>query len=569
MKFNIFSKKQEQIFKQENASSSEAVLPPKANSDYLQKELKFGSLVFYGFMDIMPNPDPVLKKMGYGYDVSIYKDLLADPQLYGAIENNRKPGVTSLLRYLDNEKCPKQELEFFQTFFNELDDKGIYNNITNQTLDTPQFGRTVFGLQWGKVNGIFIPVKISQIPANECAFNGKSELLVMNEFGFYEIPEHPARYIVLQHKATLDNPYGEPLLSRCYWNIRFKKDGMKLWALFTEKFGMPWVKANYNASAIANAFNISPTDAANMLLEQLSAMAKDGIIVFPDGTSVDIASSGQKDNSEIYEKMVRICDEQNTKLQLGHSGATESTSGDKLSNDTTATDVRQNVIDSDKMYPIMFWNKIIDWIHFFNFCGNEKPRFDLYAKEDVDMSWAERDAKLVPVFTLAGLKPTPEYLKKTYGFEDGDIELIDTSIKEENEVILPEKQTEEKPVEEEVEETEEEKTAKDLQIDKFRMLAHSLIHKFFNANAIEEYPDQQLIDNQADNAVDNDIFENTIVSFIAKKMENFNSYEEAEKNIPNLLSKIDTKEFEDYLTQILFAADMVGRLSVKDEVGNG
>jgi phage gp29-like protein len=338
---------------------------------------------------------------------------------------------------------------------------------------------------------------------------------------------------------------------------------MKLWVLFTEKFGMPWVKATYDATSISKFYNTKPESAATLLLQQLTLMAKDGIIVFPNGTSVDIASSGQADNAEIYEKLVRICDEQNTKLQLGHSGATESTSGDKLSNDTTATDVRQNIIDSDKKFPIAFWNKLIDWVHFFNFEGNEKPHFDLYAKEDVDMSWAQRDAMLVPVFSLAGMKPTPEYLKKTYGFEDGDIEVINNIIQEEKQIISPKKSiTKEKEIE-------EDKETKDLQYDKFKLLAHSLIHKFFNANAIEEYPDQQLIDNQADTAVDNDIFENTIVSFIAKKMENFNSYEEAEMNIPKLLSKIDTKEFEDYLAQILFAADIVGHLSLKDEVGNG
>jgi len=529
---------------------------------YLEENLKFGAAsIFNGFTDIMPNPDPVLKKMGFGKDVDYYKEILSDPQLYGAIENNRKPGVTSLLMYIDNPDCPQDELEFFKKYFDSLLSKGIYDIITNQTLDTPQFGRTVFGLVWKKVNNAFLPVNISQIPASECKFNYDGELLVLNEYGSFEKPLHPARFIVLRNKPSLENPYGENLLSRCYWNVRFKKDGMKLWVLFTEKFGMPWVKATYDATSISKFYNTKPESAATLLLQQLTLMAKDGIIVFPNGTSVDIASSGQADNAEIYEKLVRICDEQNTKLQLGHSGATESTSGDKLSNDTTATDVRQNIIDSDKKFPISFWNKLIDWVHFFNFEGNEKPHFDLYAKEDVDMSWAQRDAMLVPVFSLAGMKPTLEYFKKTYGFEDEDIELIDTYIQEEKEVA-----PQEKPVEED---TEEEKAAKDLQIDKFRMLAHSLTRKFFNASAIDDYPDQQLIDDKVDIAVNNDIFENTIVSFIAKKMENFNSYEEAEMNIPKLLSKIDTKEFEDYLAQILFAADIVGHLSLKDEVGNG
>ena len=86
----------------------------------LESELSIHGLKFNGFADLLPNPDPILKQFGWNKDVEAYRELLSDPQLYGAIENNRKPGVKSLIRYLDNEKTPEAELEFFKDYFDKM-----------------------------------------------------------------------------------------------------------------------------------------------------------------------------------------------------------------------------------------------------------------------------------------------------------------------------------------------------------------------------------------------------------------------------------------------------------------
>ena len=545
---DIFKRKEKQVDQLDLNPVWDLSFPSNLQKDKnsLSDELSSGNYnLFLGLGDLMPNPDPVLKKLGIGKDVDAYLEILSDPQLYGAIENNRKPGVTSLLSTVVTPDGDKKETEFIEKYIDTLRNDGIYDTIFNQSLDTPQFGRTVFGTVWEDVEGYWVPTKISLMPYSLCKFDIKGNLLVSEDGVNFNIPQHPAKYIVLRHKPTIDNPYGEALLSKCYWNVRFKKDGYKLWATFMERFGMPWVKSSYNPAAIAKSFSTDMSNAANILMKKLSLMSKNGIIVFPDGVTVDLTNSMQTSASiDVFERMVRICDEQNTKLQLGHSGATESTSGDKLSNDTTATDVRSHVIVSDRKYPQNLINHLIYWIHYFNFSNSEIPKFELYKEEDVDQSLATRDATLVPVLTLSGLKLSQKYFEDNYEFKDGDLEQLDTTNQDTSK-----------------------KQNNNLQNQNLN-IGDKILNQILNkAKSKEDHPDQQLIDDIVDEVSSNDEQMQPLLDVVRKFIDKQSDYEEAISNIADLYPDMTGKELLDQFERILFAADIVGRLSVKDELG--
>ena len=42
-----------------------------------------------------------------------------------------------------------------------------------------------------------------------------------------ELP--PKKFLLARYNATYDNPYGERVLSRCFWPVAFKKGGMARW----------------------------------------------------------------------------------------------------------------------------------------------------------------------------------------------------------------------------------------------------------------------------------------------------------------------------------------------------
>ena len=525
---------------------------PLNSKSNLQNDLASGltSNIFTGLNDIMPNPDPILKTMRWNADIDAYSDLLSDPQLYGVIENNRKPGVTSLLMDLNgNSNADPKEVEFLTKFFDRLIDDGIYDNCVNQSLDTPQYGRMVFGNIWNTVDNYFIPTFISVIPHYYNKFNYGGDLLVSTDGISYNPPVHPAKYIALRHKPTAFNPYGEALLSKCYWNIRFKKDGMKLWAMFMEKYGMPVVAGTYNAATLGASFGVSPQTAADMLFEKLSVMAKDNVIVMPNGVDLKIEKTGAGGDIPIFENLVRICDEQNTKLQLGHSGASESTSGDKLSNDTTATEVRQHIVHSDKKYPVALFNQIIYWIHQFNFSGPEIPRFNLYKEEDVDLAYAQRDATLAPIMTLSGIKPSKSYFIKTYGFTEDD--LIETPSGSLLPASSPAPQT-------------SKSNLIAMNYDANKLVKEIKNYKYLNA--ADGNPDQKLIDISADDQQSDTSLTDIMINAVMKYLNNKDDAESAISDLAKLLPDMNDAKFQSELEKILFAADMVGRFSVLDEL---
>lgn len=513
---------------------------PEATAE-LSQEIQISN-VFTGMAGVMPNPDPVLKKMAWNKDVESYKELLSDPQLYGAIENNRKAGVTRLKTNIENANADVKEMEFVNQWFTKLHDDGIYNNLALHALDTPLFGRMVFGIVWDTIDGQYLPTQIVTMPHELCKFDTKGNLMVSRDGAFFDYPTHPARFIVLRHKPTIANPYGEALLSRCFWNIKFKKDAYKLWGLYIDKFGIPVVTAEYNSAAIAKTFNVKPESAATILLQRLTGMARNGVLVYPEGTKISTLERKSASSTDQFERLIRICDEQNTKLLLGHSGATESTSGDKLSNDTTATDVREAIVHSDKRYVEGLFNQLIYWIHQFNYGGPELPKFSLYKEEDVDFALAQRDSMLVPVLTLAGLKPSKSYMVESYGFKDEDLE----------NAPAPTGNTTQTQVKNE------------------SGLNYKLETQFLNQaeKNVSEYPDQVLIDDVANSEAENTAPTDVLLKIAEDYIKSKKDFKSAIKSLATAFPKMNSKELQAQIEKIMFFSDLVGRFSAKNEMEN-
>lgn len=490
------------------------------------------SKVFDGLAYVMPNPDIVLRKLGWNKDVEAYKELLSDPQLYGAIENNRKAGVTKLKTFIDNPDAAKDEVEFINMWFEKLKNDGIFDNLLNHSLDTPLYGRMTFGVVWEQIDGKILPSKIITMPHELCKFDIKGNLMVSEDGSYFTHPSHPARFIDLRHKPTAMNPYGEALLSRCFWNVKFKRDGFRLWGLYVDRFGIPTVKAKYNPAAIAKSFNTNPNSAATILLQRLQAMARNAILVYPEGTEVDLLAPKNAATSEQFEKLIRICDEQNTKLLLGHSSATETSSGGKLGNENTATEVRDSIIQSDKKYPEALFNQLIYWIHQFNFSGDAVPKFALFAEEDNDMALATRDATLVPALTLSGLKLTKSYFMDNYGFKEEDFDVSQTVATP----VAP--------------------------ISPKNLVNNAIFHN------IDKYPDQTLIDSIADSEQMNGVPVEALIKHVSDYINSKKDYKTAIKGLAKEFPKMKTDDLQNYIEKIMFFSDIVGRLSARNEMEN-
>lgn len=82
---------------------------PKLDKDELTRQISTAHRYFglYGFSQILPNPDIILRRLGKS-SLSAYRELLIDPIVSGAVRR-RKASVAGLNYRLDSDLSDKQQ----------------------------------------------------------------------------------------------------------------------------------------------------------------------------------------------------------------------------------------------------------------------------------------------------------------------------------------------------------------------------------------------------------------------------------------------------------------------------
>lgn len=200
-----------------------------------------------------------------------------------------------------------------------------------------------------------------------------------------------------------DEPYGLGLAHWLYWPVLFKRNGIKFWMIFLEKFGMPTGIGRYDVNA-------SDAERAD-LLHATRAMQTDSGIIIPKGMDLDLleaSRSGTADYKSLHETM-------NASIQkavLGQTASTQGTPG-KLGGEDLQGDVFAGVIKSDADLECESFNlgPVLRLMHW-NFPTADPPRVYRVTEEPEDMNTrAERDGKIVKM----GFRPTLAYITDTYG----------------------------------------------------------------------------------------------------------------------------------------------------------
>lgn len=361
----------------------------------------------------LPDPDPVLRKMGK--DVSTYRELLTDPRVGSNVEN-RQAGVLSMLWDIDRGSSKSRIAKFVAEAIGALDVYGI----TAEMLEAPLFGMKPMEIMWASDGRRTVPQTIDGLPQEWFLFDQQNHLRFRttdNHDGIdLTAPEYKYKFLVPRYRATYANPYGTRVLSRVFWYVVFKRGALKFWVTFTEKYGMPWVFGKYRDGA--------DDSEKDRLLEALNLLVQDGVGVLPQGDGVetiDVTTSGASAN--LYEKLLRFCNDESTIAILGHTGSSQGTPG-RLGADDSAMDVRADIVDSDRRLVESTWNQLIRWMVDVNVGPQAQyPHMEFYTEEDVDAENAERDTKLHEI----GVRFSPDYFIETYNLPEGKFTVDNTA----------------------------------------------------------------------------------------------------------------------------------------------
>lgn len=355
---------------------------------------------FWSFMHYLPNPDPVLKKMGR--DISVYREILSDSHVGGCVRR-RKAAIKGLewrITPTGNEKTDEILVSLF--------DRLPVNQIINQILDAPLFGYQALEVMWASENGLLLPTEIVGKPQEWFVFDEDNRLMLRtkeNRNGDI-VPEK--KFLLATQQADYMNPYGRADLAMCFWAATFKKGGFKFWLEFAEKYGSPWLVGKYPRNA--NAHEIDE------LLDSMEKMLGTAVAAIPDDSSIDMLESGSKGgSSQVFDDFLRYCKSEIAIALLGQNQTTEAEAN--RASATAGLEVTRDIRDDDASMVEGVFNQLLAWICELNFHVDTLPTFELYEQESIDKLQAERDGLLAGL----GVQFTEQYIMRTYGFEEGDI----------------------------------------------------------------------------------------------------------------------------------------------------
>lgn len=410
----------------------------------------FGELT--GWLSVLPDPDPVLKKRGDEAD--ILRDLSADDQVATAMLSRKNrvlncPHFTSRAGAVDGQEPDAIAKTLFDRLQKDMERFNL-RSIISAMLDAPFFGFTPLELIWKFGGDWWHLVDIIARPPHwfrfnsenkpvfvgDCAALGPSPALGMRrppcgEYGLacaqpIELP--PGKFVFVTHHATYDNPYGIRLLSRCLWPVSFKRGGLSFYARFVERHGMPWVVGEAPVKAEASE--------KQEMARNLSRMVQDAVAVIPNGAKVTLESAGQT-QSEIHEKFLSRQDKAISKILMGQTLTVEMEGKNSQAAAQTHNDVAEGLADSDKAMVCDAWNEIA-WLYARVNAGPDvlTPVFAYDEPEDLN-GLADLDKKLAEI----GVQFTAEHFTEKYQLKEGEFRIKNENEDSITEFAAPQKST--------------------------------------------------------------------------------------------------------------------------------
>jgi len=370
------------------------------------------SVDWWGLFGNLPDPDPILRKIGQ--DISVYRRLLSDGHVWSCYQSRKSGTLSCEWEICESSKSSRANKRAYQMISDMISGLDVYQIITDM-LDAPFFGMSPIEVVWKSAKNAWIPDRIAGKPPEWFMFDPENHLKFMSKDNMIdgeEIPEY--KFLLCRHHSSYQNPYGERLLSRCFWPAAFKKGGFKYWAVFTEKYGMPWVIGRVPGST-------NDTERAR-LMSNLAKMVADAVAVINNDDSVEIKeAAGKSASADIYEKLISTCNREFSKAILGQTLTTELDKGGSFAATKEHMEVRADLVDQDKRMVKSAFNLLFQWIVDLNFAGAAAPTFSFFEEEDIQKDLADRDE----VLTKQGVRFKTKYYQRTYNLEEDDFELVE------------------------------------------------------------------------------------------------------------------------------------------------
>lgn len=314
---------------------------------------------------------------------------------YQSVLNTRKRGVLRLdftVEAADASEEAEADAQFVRDFLERDTLQGEIYDI----LDAIGKGVSFCEIIWDTSESQWDIKDIVDVPQSWFEFDlvdGRTPRLLGD--GGERIDLDPYKYIVHYHKSKTGLPLRGGLIRPCAWMWLFKNFAFKDWAVFVDAYGQPIRIGKYDAGA--------STADREVLLRAVSNIGSDLGAIIPASMSVEfIRDQGATSSVDLFDRFIRLADEQISKAVLGQTTTTDAIGGG-LAGNQAHDEVRGDICDSDAVQLSATLNRqlVQPYVYLNRGARKKYPRLRIGRAERVD---TEKESRVINTMVQAGAK---------------------------------------------------------------------------------------------------------------------------------------------------------------------
>ncbi len=212
-------------------------------------------------------------------------------------------------------------------------------------------------------------------------FSAEGELRLLSEAEPVMGEALPTRkFIVFAPYGRHENPYGLPQLRSVWWLAYFKRQVLKFWVMYCEKFGTPTAVLRHPLSASERE--------KRAYRRIIGSIQQETGLVVPEGVELELLEAQRAGSALTYRELIEFANREMSKALVGQTLTTESDGRGSYALGKVHHAVRQDIVRQDaQALEALVNTQLVHWIVDLNFPEHMRkyPTWRLHPPREDDL----------------------------------------------------------------------------------------------------------------------------------------------------------------------------------------
>jgi phage gp29-like protein len=358
-----------------------------------------------------PRDDAMIEHGGQYRAYDVYQRIQRDPHVYAVLQKRisavicrewevepasesrkDKKAADLVTDFLENLASYSKGEDPNETFVSVA---GGFDNVCGDLMHAIFYGMSFAEVMWDQgAKGIY-PREIKACDVRRFGFVGDDKgtrLRLLTPYDPYNGEPLPPKKIIY-HRFSVGNlhpdPYGVGLAVQLFYPQYFKRNAVKFWLIFADKWATPTAVGKYGVDTTESE--------KDELLNLLESIATDSGLVIPQSMTVEFLEAQRSSTVSTYESLINFCNNEISKAVLGETGTTDQSSGGgSRARDQIGNEVRLEIAKTDADMLSMTLNRTLcRWITELNVPGANPPKIWRKYPELDDKFYRQAEAGII------------------------------------------------------------------------------------------------------------------------------------------------------------------------------